>query len=127
MQDSLSSPTKLVLSVCVCVEGSLLGVGDLHGTGGGDSEALQRVFSDSCLGLALKLHEGDVVFSGNQTHLFEPGEPAESRDENGAIHITRKSRSERLTTLQWNWEEGTRSGLKVLNLDVNDEENGHVL
>lgn len=56
----------------------LLGVGDLHGAGGGDPEALQRVFGHAPLRLALKLHEGDVVFPRNQTHFFEARKPAET-------------------------------------------------
>jgi len=57
----------------------LLGVGDLHGAGGGDSEALQRVFGHARLSVALKLHEGDVVFPRDESHLFEARKPADSR------------------------------------------------
>lgn len=56
--------------------GLLLGVGDLHGAGRRDPEALQGVFGHARLRVALKLHEGDVVFPRDQADLFETGEPA---------------------------------------------------
>lgn len=54
----------------------LLGKGDLHGVGGGNFEALQRLLGSRRLHLVLKLHEGNVVPTRHQTHLFEPWEPA---------------------------------------------------
>lgn len=57
----------------------LLGVGDLHGAGGGDPEALQGVLGHARLRVALKLHEGDVVFARHQTHLLEPWKPEGQR------------------------------------------------
>lgn len=62
----------------------LLGVGDLHGAGCRDPEALQRVFGHARLGVALKLHEGDVVFPRDQTHLFETWKPAEDEERHTA-------------------------------------------
>ena len=53
-----------------------LGEGDLHGVGLGDLEALQGLPGSARLHLVIKLHEGDVVPPGHQTHLFEAGEPA---------------------------------------------------
>lgn len=74
-----SSPRPPRVSLCPVIrsEESLLGVRDLHGARRCDPEALQRVFSDAGLRVAFKLHEGDVVFPGDETHLFEAGKPAE--------------------------------------------------
>lgn len=58
----------------------LLCVGDLHGAGRRDPEALQRVLGDARLRVAFKLHEGDVVLPGDETHLFEAGKPADGHD-----------------------------------------------
>lgn len=55
----------------------LLGVGDLHGAGGRDPEALQRVFGHARLRVALKLHKGNVVFPRDQPDLLEARKPAE--------------------------------------------------
>lgn len=62
-------------SLCVQIK-LLLGVRDLHGAGRRDPEALQRVFGHACLRVALKLHEGDVVFPRDEPDLFEPRKPA---------------------------------------------------
>ena len=63
-------------SLCVWIR-LLLGVRDLHGAGRRDPEALQRVFGHARLRVALKFHEGDVVFPRDEPDLFEPRKPAE--------------------------------------------------
>ena len=67
MNDVLRYP----LSFDVVVDVLLLCEGDLHGVGGRDLEALERVAGSGGLRLAVKLHERDVVAAGNQADLFE--------------------------------------------------------
>lgn len=50
---------------------------DLHGIRLCDFKALQCVSSSTSLDLILKLHKGNVVATGDQTHLLEPREPAQ--------------------------------------------------
>ena len=52
-----------------------LGVGDAHGVGGCDLEALEGVPGLRGLQLRLKLNKGNVASSRNQTHLLETWEP----------------------------------------------------
>ena len=47
----------------------LLSEGDLHGRGGRDFEALERVSGRGRLHLVLELDKGDVVPARNQSHL----------------------------------------------------------
>lgn len=91
LQTEIPSPHQ---SLCQCQTQALLlllllGVGDLHGAGGGDPEALQGVLGHARLRVALKLHEGDVVFARDQTHLLEPREPG--RTEAGSTGETGSS------------------------------------
>lgn len=62
---------------------------DLHGISLRDFKALQWVSSSAGLNLVLKLHEGDVVATRDQTHLLEPWEPVEGEEKkqkNSEIH-----------------------------------------
>lgn len=50
---------------------------DLHRIALCDFKALQCVSSSASLDLIIKLHKGDVVATGDQTHLLEPREPVQ--------------------------------------------------
>lgn len=80
-QNRTPPPPKSPVIGCRGEQELLLGVGDLHGAGGCDPEALQGVFGHARLGVALKLYEGDVVFPRNQSDLLKAREPAGERPE----------------------------------------------
>ena len=63
----------------------LLGISDLHGALGRNPEALQCIFGHSRLALALKLYKGDVVFAGDESHLFETRESMRKKRNHGYI------------------------------------------
>lgn len=63
--------------LCEEVTKLFLGEGDLHGVALRNLEALQRFACGAGLHVVVKLHEGDVVPAGDQTHFFEAREPAE--------------------------------------------------
>ena len=54
---------------------SLLSVGNLHGVCGSDLESTQRALGLRSLDVRLKLNEGNVATTGDQTYFLEPRKP----------------------------------------------------
>lgn len=75
-QTASPAPPQSLCPVSDWTRRLLLGVGDLHGAGRRDPEALQRVLGHARLSVAFKLHEGDVVFPRHESHFFETRKPA---------------------------------------------------
>lgn len=72
-------PRFIRVSVVAWGPALLLGICDFHGTGRCDPEALQGVFSHTCLRVTLKLHKGDVMFPWDEPHLFKPRKSVEDQ------------------------------------------------